>query len=306
MSEPIAKNGGFFPRREFCSRYYPCKFDKAAYFERTRRNHHWVGGEKGQKALHDMRVAVAGLGGMGSGVAELLVRLGVGHIKIADPDTIDASNLNRQVIANRSTVGKKKVDASTAELRALAEDFELLCYGDGVTAENAAEFVSDTDLIIDEIDVFPLRAHIHLHEAARALGLPVYSGYIIGMGFHVYKFHGTGYTFEDFLLHSSGQIEKPSPDFLVDRYINPPPSYLREPRRRQDFVAAMREGVPIFGASCSAAQSLVVIRAVCDYLRLAEKLNTPPTPVMPEFIKFDPLDLSTRICSLTNESRKAA
>jgi molybdopterin/thiamine biosynthesis adenylyltransferase len=267
-------------------------YDQALYLERTRRNHHWLGGPAGQARLHDFRVAVAGLGGMGSNIAEMLVRLGVGHIKIADPDTIELSNLNRQVIANRNTVGHAKVAASVQELRNVAEDFELVWYADGVTQDNAEEFVSEVDVLIDEVDVFPLQVHAALHRAARSREIPVYSGFIIGMGAHIYKFFGSDYTLEDFLLRDQGQIASPSAEFLADRFINPPPSYLSRAEDQASLMKGMHEsGLPIFGASTYAAQSILVIRVIADYLNLHAKLGSPPTPIMPEFIKFDPIDM---------------
>jgi molybdopterin/thiamine biosynthesis adenylyltransferase len=296
-----------FDRRKMSSSYFKAEINEVNYMERTQRNHHWVGGPEGQKRLHNLRVGVAGLGGMGSNVAEILVRLGVGHIKIADPDTIEATNINRQVIANLNTVGTTKVAASAKELRAIAGDFELVCYDQGITADNAQEFVSDLDVIIDEIDVYPLQAHVHLHQAARELNLPLYSGYIIGLGTHIYKFHGNDYTFEDFVLNDKAMIAKPTAEFLVDRYFTPFPSYMSTKKQQQAYVDAMNtHGAPIFGATCYAAQSFVCIRMLADYLGLPTQFGTKATPIMPEFIKVDPLDLGIQICRLDSpqKSRK--
>lgn len=294
-----------FSRTTLCSDYFESDFCLESYLERTQRNHHWLGGVEGQMRLNDLRVGVAGLGGMGSGIAEMLVRLGVGHIKIADPDTIDLSNLNRQVIANQKTIGTLKADAAKNELRGLAKDFELICYNQGITAANAAEFVSDLDVVIDEIDVYPLSVHVCLHQEARKLKLPVYSGYIIGLGAHIYKYEGNRFTFEDFVQHDHKNISDPSPEFLVDRFINPPPSYLHGLPEKQRFINSMKAGgVPIFGASTAAAQSMVVIRMICDVLNLSRQLGVEPTPVMPKFIKIDPLDLKTSICTIDQDARE--
>jgi molybdopterin/thiamine biosynthesis adenylyltransferase len=250
-----------FSNTSLASRYFESHFHLESYLERTQRNHHWLGGIEGQMRLNDLRVGVAGLGGMGSGIAEMLVRLGVGHIKIADPDTIDLSNINRQVIANSKTVGTPKADACMNELRTLAEDFELVVYNDGITAANASEFISDLDVVIDEIDVYPLAVHLCLHKEARKARLPVYSGYIIGMGAHIYKYEGDTFTFEDFLKNDLRNIQSPTPEFLVDRFINPPPTYMNGLPERQRFISSMKGGgVPIFGASTAAAQSMVVIK----------------------------------------------
>ena len=281
------------------TRTYDPVFNQQNYYERTQRNHFWVGGIEGQNKLQNLRVGIAGLGGMGSNLAEIMVRLGVGHIKIADPDTIDYSNINRQVIANRNTVGMKKAAASVAELRNIAEDFELVVYEDGITKENAEEFAQDLDIIIDEIDVFPLQAHVWLHQAAQRTNTPLYSGFIIGMGTHVYKFQGSHYTFEDFMLNDRAQIQKPTLEFLVERFINPAPSYMAKGEVIEQFCEASRKtSVPIFGATTYISQSLIAVRIVSDVLGLHKSIGGTETPVMPQFISLDPLTLSLQICEV--------
>ena len=71
-------------------------------------------GSEGMARLRESRVAVFGLGGVGSYVFEALVRSGVGAIDVIDNDTVSLSNLNRQLLALRSTVGMKKTDAAAA------------------------------------------------------------------------------------------------------------------------------------------------------------------------------------------------
>lgn len=282
-----------FSKTEMATQTLAPTYKEDEYLERTKRNHFWIGGPEGQFRLRDMKIGVAGLGGMGSNLAEIFVRLGVGHIKIADPDTIERSNLNRQVIANKNTIGTKKALASAYELRNIAEDFELVVYDEGITKENAKEFVSDLDLIVDEIDVFPFPAHVHLHQAARPLNLPLYSGYVIGMGTHVYKFQGADFTFEDFMLNNKAQLESPTLPFIMDRFLNPPPDYLNNTTELNRLAqTAQEDGVPIFGASTYISQSLIAIRVISDFLDLNSKWGGPKTPVMPRFLKLDPFQMS--------------
>jgi molybdopterin/thiamine biosynthesis adenylyltransferase len=272
--------------------------DESSYLERTKRNHHWLGGIDGQRKLRKLRVGVAGLGGMGSNIAEIMLRLGVGGLKIADPDTIDHSNINRQVIANSQSVGIKKAHASFKELTTIATDTEIIAYDQGITADNAEEFVSDVDVVIDEIDVFPIHAHVLLHKAARARKLPVYSSYIIGLGTHVYKFYGENYTFEDFMKNNLKELESPSAEFLVNTFCNPFPSYLQSPNAKSMFIEEVQKAqVPIFGATTYLGQSMLAIRVIIDYLHLQDIHGPTKTPTMPEFIKIDPYDLSLRICN---------
>ncbi len=287
------------------SHFFKAKENLPLYLERTQRNRYWIGCEENQLRLKNLRVGVAGLGGMGSNIAEILVRLGVGHLKLADPDTIDTSNLNRQVIANRSTIGMKKALASARELQGIAEDIEITVYDDGITEKNANDFVSDIDILIDEIDVAPIRAHIHLHQAARKRNLPIYSGYIIGLGSHIYKYQGDQYTFEDFMENRSDMYDQPTYEFLVDRFFWPRPSYCAEDKCVDEMIAtAKASSFPIFGASTFGAQSCLVIRMISDFLGLHDRLGSPPTPLMPKFIKMDALDYTFKVCDIREQGKQ--
>jgi len=288
-----------FTHTKLASKVIAPKYDEQTYFERTRRNLYWIGSREAQERIRDLRVGIAGLGGMGSNIAEILVRLGVGHIKIADPDTIETSNLNRQVIAKASTIGMKKALASAQSLQAITTDTEIVLYDDGITEKNAVEFVADIDVLIDEIDVAPIRPHVWLHEAARKRNLPTYSGYIIGMGTHIYKFQGDGYTFEDFMNRREDMYDQPTIEFLLDRYYRPAPSYVSEKADLDRMIEdARKSSFPIFGASTYGSQSCLVIRAIADFLGLPERLGVPATPLMPKFIKLDSLDYTFRVCDI--------
>lgn len=273
----------------------PIKND--SYMERTARNHFWVGDEPGQQKIKNLRIAIAGLGGMGSNIAEIFVRLGVGHIKIADPDTIETTNINRQVIANRNTVGKKKAEACVEELQQISSDVEIVVYEEGVTKENAREFVSDVDFVVDEIDVFPLQHHVELHKAAREKNLPIYSSFVVGLGIHLYKFDNTKSNFylEDFLLNDKQKIAQPDAAFLIDRFAHPLPAYLHDTQAMQGYTQRIQDGqVPIFGASTYLGQSLLCIRALNDHNCIRWNENIPLTPIMPSFLVLDPLDLTLK------------
>lgn len=231
---------------------------------------------------------------MGSNIAELLIRLGVGHIRIADPDTIDVSNLNRQVIANLNTVGIGKTEASVAELRNIAKDFELVAYNQGITGDMAEEFVNGLDIVIDEIDVFPLRAHVHLQRAARKNNLPIYSCYIIGGGIRFYKFEGNDYTFEDFIGHDESLWDNPTLPHIMNIFADYMPNYLGENARGSIGSNIEKNGyVPIFGPSTQVGHGLVANRIIVDVLkaknitRQGSLGNATPSPVMPQYLFAD-------------------
>lgn len=263
------------------------------YLERTKRNQFWTRGVEGQLALRKLKVGVAGLGGMGSNIAEILVRLGVGHLRLADPDIIEVSNFNRQVIANSNTLGQLKLEASVSELLSIDPALSLEKYPEGIHAGNAEAFVEGLDIVINEIDVLHVDKQIYLLEAARKKNIPVYTTLVVGVGIHLYKYSPTSsFTPRDFL---GGILSDKSLDMLIGTLGQPLPSYLQG-NNLQEFKDEIttRGGIPIFGASTYLGQSLLVIRALADQGYLRSGTNLPPTPCLPEFLVLDPLTLELK------------
>ncbi len=281
-----------------CESYFPnlANQDEKIYRERTKRNHFWLQGWEGQKEIRNLKIAVAGLGGMGGQTTELLARMGVGDLRISDPDTVDVSNINRQIVATQKTVGKTKRQSMTDRVLDIAEDFNLTVYP-GVNQENVEDFVDGCDAVIDEIDVFPLQAHRILHEACRKRNIPIYSAYVVGMGIHFYKFHGNEYTLDDFLGYDEKeQWDKPTAEYLLRKYGPPLPTYI-EGKMAEDFKTAIETGsVPIFGPATLIGQSLIATRVVLDLIKSTPK--TKKTPMMPEFLAIDYADLTINVCKV--------
>ena len=96
-------------------------------------------------------VGIAGCGGLGSNAAVALVRAGVGRLILADHDVVEASNLNRQHYFQQD-IGKKKVDALAAHLRAINPDVELVLHDLELTRENVPGIYTEADLLIEAFD----------------------------------------------------------------------------------------------------------------------------------------------------------
>ena len=111
----------------------------------------------GQKKLKASSVLIIGTGGLGSPVALYLAAAGIGRIGLVDYDTVDSSNLQRQVIHGTSTVGKLKVDSAKARMLDLNPDIRVDVYNEPFTSENALGIAKDYDLLIDGTDNFPTR-----------------------------------------------------------------------------------------------------------------------------------------------------
>jgi len=271
------------------------------YLTRTRRNHYWVGGEEGQKKIRDLKVGIAGLGGMGSNIAEIFARLGAGTLRITDPDIIEESNVNRQVIANSVTVGQKKAIASAEELKKIAPDLDLQVSTEGIQKSNALDFVRGMDVIINEIDVYHIDKQIYLIEAAHSIGLPVYTTLVVGLGIHLYKFSpGNPKVSQDFLRDL---IKNPSTEMLVERLGQPYPRYM-DGYNLNRFINEVKTGsVPIFGASTYLGQSLLAIRVLYDLGFIPIDENIPETPCLPQFIALDPLTLELRVAEILEDGK---
>lgn len=120
------------------------------------------------------RVAVFGLGGVGGHAAEALVRTGIGALSIIDHDTVDITNLNRQLIAAHSTLGMSKVQAALQRFKDIAPECRINTYDLFYSSKTADSVdLSSYDYVIDAIDT--VTAKLELITRAKAKGIPIVS-----------------------------------------------------------------------------------------------------------------------------------
>ena len=111
-------------------------------------------GEEGIEKLHNSKVIVFGIGGVGSFVVEALTRAGVGNLILVDNDTICISNLNRQIHATQATVGNVKVEAMKARVLSINPNCNVEAKQEFITADNIQEIIpEDIDYVVDAIDM---------------------------------------------------------------------------------------------------------------------------------------------------------
>ena len=131
-------------------------------------------GAEGMEKLRRARVAIFGVGGVGCYAAEALARSGVGAIALFDDDKICLTNINRQLIATRKTVGKKKVEVMRERILDINPKAEVEVHETFYTAENADEFdLTRYDYIVDAIDTISCK--LALIERAKAGGVAIIS-----------------------------------------------------------------------------------------------------------------------------------
>lgn len=146
-------------------------------------------GSDGLERLRRARVAVFGIGGVGGYVCEALARSGIGTLGLIDNDVVSLSNLNRQIIALRSTIGQFKTDVMRDRIHDIDPEIQVAVYHQFLLPENADEFpFADYDYIVDAVDT--VSAKLEIICRAKALGLPVISSMgagnkLCGSGFKV-------------------------------------------------------------------------------------------------------------------------
>ena len=147
-------------------------------------------GEEALEKLRSARVALFGIGGVGSFAAEALARGGVGHITLVDGDTVSITNINRQLIALHSTVGKEKTAVMAERIADISPETEVETYPVvyGAETRDLLDF-STYDYVIDAIDT--VTSKLILIEEAKKAGVPVISCMGTGNKFHPERFEVT-------------------------------------------------------------------------------------------------------------------
>ncbi|HEX3316880.1 MAG TPA: molybdopterin-synthase adenylyltransferase MoeB [Solirubrobacteraceae bacterium] len=135
-------------------------------------------GVEGQQKLLDAKVLLLGAGGLGSPAALYLAAAGVGTLGIVDDDTVDLSNLQRQVIHTTSRVGEPKVDSAAETIADINPDVEVVKHAVRLDASNVVELIEPYDIVVDGLDNFPTR--YLLNDASVRLRKPVVSASILG------------------------------------------------------------------------------------------------------------------------------
>ena len=121
-------------------------------------------GTEGLQKLQGARVILFGVGGVGSWCAEALVRSGVGHLTLVDSDCVEPSNLNRQLLATCSQLGKPKAEVMAARLRDINPDIDLTVINDFVKDERMEQlFDNEYDYVVDAIDTISPKVFLILH-----------------------------------------------------------------------------------------------------------------------------------------------
>jgi molybdopterin/thiamine biosynthesis adenylyltransferase len=168
-----------------------------SYEKAFSRNIGWVT-EMEQQTLRCKRVAIAGLGGVGGAHLLTLTRLGIGAFHIADFDTFDIPNFNRQAGATITSLGRSKTEVLSEMARNINPEVQLRVFEKGVHEQNLDAFLEGVDLYVDGLDFFAFSARKVVFPGCAKRGIPATTAAPQGMGAAVLNFLPGGMTFEEY------------------------------------------------------------------------------------------------------------
>lgn len=131
-----------------------------------------------QIKLLQSKVAIIGAGGLGGTVLELLVRMGIGELIIADKDIIGDSNLNRQILSTETNLGQSKTEVAVKRVKEINSSIEITGHSVFIDADNVKKIIEGAEVVVDALDNLPVR--FILQQACRELNIPLVHGAIAG------------------------------------------------------------------------------------------------------------------------------
>lgn len=168
-----------------------------------------------QDRLRNARIAIAGMGGVGGIHLVTLARLGVGKFNIADFDTFDLVNFNRQAGAGMRTLGLEKVKVMAEQARDINPELDIRIFSEGVNEQNLDDFLSGVDVYVDGLDFFVFEAREAMYRACERLQVPAVIAAPLGMGAAVVNILPGHMSFEDFFCLNGVSGEEKALRFLL-------------------------------------------------------------------------------------------
>ncbi len=167
------------------------------YKQAFARNIGWVTTEE-QEKLRTKRVAIAGLGGVGGIELLTLARLGIERFSLADFDTFDIANFNRQAGATLSSLGRPKLDVMVDLVRDINPGIDVRLFPTGINSANVRQFLEGADIYVDALDYFAFEARLLVFRACSEMGIPVTTVAPLGMGAAMLNFLPGRMTFDEY------------------------------------------------------------------------------------------------------------
>jgi len=231
-----------------------------------------------QEQLRRACVAIGGLGGAGGVHLVTLLRLGIGRFRLAEPDRFELVNTNRQYGAITQTMGRSKLEVMAEVARTINPEVELTLFDEGITTENADEFLRGADVAVDGIDFFAVPARRLFFQTARRLGIHALTSAPLGFSATMHIFSPTGMSFDEYFDITDNQ---PVEEQLIAFAVGLAPRATHVPYMDFRRVNLSKGEGPSSGIACQLASALVG----AEVLNLVLK-RSPPC-VAPRYLQMD-------------------
>lgn len=246
-----------------------------------------------QEKIENSSVAIAGVGGDGGMLAVQLARLGVGEFTLADPESFEVENTNRQAVCTSRNIGTNKAEAVANYLQDINPAINVRIFKDGVTKANVAEFVSGSNLLIDETEFTMHELGVMLAREARKNNTPNLTALNMGFGAIVTTYKPDGVTVENRLGFKDDQDidEIAKQEVSIDRWLPYLPKYgdlsvLKKVSTGEKSAPSIAPGVAI-AAGAAATQA---------FLNLVGRENHRPAPVYaPNALVIDAMSIEAKV-----------
>ena len=202
----------------------PAPFDYTRAFSR---NIGWVT-QAEQERLRNTRVAIAGMGGVGGVHLLTLARLGIGRFRIADFDSFDLANFNRQAGAGMASLDRPKALVMADLARDINPELDIEIFDQGVQPGNLSSFLGGADVYVDGLDFFAFDMRLRTFEACAGMGIPAITAAPLGMGSALMNFLPGGMGFEEYFCWAGQPDDERALRFMIGL----------APRLLQDYIAA--------------------------------------------------------------------
>ncbi|MDG2916227.1 ThiF family adenylyltransferase [Bisgaard Taxon 10/6] len=251
--------------------------------------------KQSQDIIASSTIGIAGCGGIGGAMALRLARFGVKKLKLADPDSFDWSNLNRQYGASIDTIGRNKAEVVGDLVFNLAKDVEIEIYPDGITTDNAESFVDGCDLVLDQLDFYVINEKFALHKAFRNCDKTklILACSVVGWAAHLYKFEKNSMPIEKWYRIDGNETLPELTEKLATLWAPKLPHFPSYEKMLGWMLE--KDTVPIFAGTPPLAEGILIQRVI---LALIDKEYPPYAkwlPPIPQMYVYDAATLTGEI-----------
>ena len=172
--------------------------DKNSFYEKAFSRNIGLLTEEEQNTLRNTKVAIVGMGGVGGFHLISLVRMGIGKFNIADMDTYELANIQRQCGAFMDTLGQNKSEVMKKIALSINPHLEIKSFNEGVSSENISDFMADADVLIDGIDFFSINERRFMFKEAKNKGIYAVTAGPLGFSSAMLVFSPDGMSFDEY------------------------------------------------------------------------------------------------------------